>query len=90
MGYRRRIDTIHSALAQLTALTGTPPRTREEPGNPGTLRIEADLPEAVDWPRLVATLTALDDLDDGNYGLRTTPERQTVWLRLPRDESPPR
>ncbi|MFF5130982.1 hypothetical protein ACFY41_29175 [Streptomyces syringium] len=83
MGYDHRIAVIHSATAQLTALTGTPPRQIDEPG--GGVRIETDVTDALigQWPRLLAVL----DLG-ATYGLTDTPTGQIAWLRFDLGEGP--
>ncbi|WP_269277557.1 hypothetical protein [Streptomyces sp. H39-S7] len=76
MGYDRHLTVIHSAAAQLTALTGETSRVIEEPG---AVRIETDItPDLIrQWPRLLAVL----DLGD-TYGLTATEAGQTAWLRI--------
>ncbi|ANW22635.1 hypothetical protein [Streptomyces clavuligerus] len=83
MGYDRRTTEIHAAIAQLTALTGHEPRITDDGG---TVRIEADLTTAL-VPRWLHLLAVLDL--GAAYGLRSSEDRQTAWLRFDLPEGPP-
>ncbi|MGW1074950.1 hypothetical protein [Streptomyces sp. NPDC002537] len=78
VGYEGQIAAIHSAIAELTALTGTPPRVTEEPG---AVRIETEVTERAtrQWERFVAVL----DLGT-TFGLTETGAGRIAWMRFER------
>jgi hypothetical protein len=76
MGATRKIVALHAATAQLTALTGTEPRTVKDPGA-GTVRIDVTPELRGQWQRLLPIFDLCD-----RFGLKGTPAGQTLWLRF--------
>ncbi|MDO0912847.1 hypothetical protein QQM39_18965 [Streptomyces sp. DT2A-34] len=80
MGHDRRITSIQSAVARLTALAGAEPRVTEETGE---VRIEIDvtLNATEQWGSI------LEVLRQGTaFGLTATATGQVAWLRLESEE----
>ncbi|WKK27001.1 hypothetical protein QZH56_16250 [Streptomyces olivoreticuli] len=76
MGYDGQVAAIHSAIAQLTALTGARPRVTEEP-HAVLIEIDVTEPAARHWSSFVAIL----DLGT-TFGLTDTQTGQVAWLRF--------
>ncbi|WP_367141006.1 MULTISPECIES: hypothetical protein [Streptomyces] len=76
MAYDPQIAVIHSASAQLTALSGVPPRVIDEDG---AVRIETPVTAALlrHWTRAIPVFYLGTD-----FGLTDTASGRVVWVRF--------